>query len=850
MTTNQVNTTLSNQIYLSRDNIRNQIIEYLQYYLELENVDLLKSSFLSFLINILSTLTSNILFYNSSCYKEFFLTTAQLPESIFNLSAFLGYNTKEASYSTVNVLMNIPFGFDDVNTRINIPEGFKFYAGDIEFVTFYDTEINVTNNSMATVTSTQDETKVYNIPVLIDTTSDITSFSFVLPLRQYKEVIQEFQIDDDISLYQFITLDVPLDGKVSTLDVEIKDPNGSSWRTYTEFNSLYLMSSSDYGYVSRTTVNGRRLTFGNNLIGIQPLGGSTVKVTTKITEGSNGNVIASSIVRGDRIYTTNLAGQTKIVNYTVTNPSPAINGEDEESIQEVRSNAISNLVALKRLVSEYDFQHSGSILEDIPISSNTIPVLKRSDVKINEIQLFTILNYGTTTRTSDVTGEDVTEPTIVPTKNVSYEVPIETTYIPRETVIEKGDNEFYTLFDINVDLINACAFYNYIMYEIENVPVLVSNYGSDYNITCSKLNIKKQGTDAIFELYYNSSEVDYNLCTAELNEVTYSRIYEMTNDSVNKKFTYTFSPYTLFPDGNIDLEFTIYKDDGDPIATYSSSVTFRKSLDNFMLSNVYIDTTSNITTIFDIPVIEKEYYDSIVKKDFELEILQTMMNLMDFKSYRMLTDFINLKFTNTVGTMTNMNYNPVTKINVKDIGTLTPPLNPLINDRYIIGFTESGEWANKYGKIAQCIDTTGVNIWYYYTPVTDDIVYVTEKQKKYIYNGNKWVVPEYQIPLTIEIEVFKDTSYYGSDIQLSNVVKDTLLDTYSSRFGPNTTLYKSEIIKTVQEIEGVRNCNLIQPATNIFFEYDIDTLTEDELMEYSPEYVYFTEDSIIVRVYS
>ena len=73
------NDSISSQIYLSKDEIRLQIIEYMKNYLELENVELTKSSFLSFLINILSSLTSNLLFYQSSVYREFFLTTAQLP---------------------------------------------------------------------------------------------------------------------------------------------------------------------------------------------------------------------------------------------------------------------------------------------------------------------------------------------------------------------------------------------------------------------------------------------------------------------------------------------------------------------------------------------------------------------------------------------------------------------------------------------------------------------------------------------------------------------------------------------------------------------------------------------------
>ena len=134
--------------------------------------------------------------------------------------------------------------------------------------------------------------------------------------------------------------------------------------------------------------------------------------------------------------------------------------------------------------------------------------------------------------------------------------------------------------------------------------------------------------------------------------------------------------------------------------------------------------------------------------------------------------------------------------------------------------------------------------------VTDDIIYVTNKEKKYIYNGNKWVSMEYQIPLELELEVFKASNYYGSDVELINLIKDSLITKFSTRFGPNITLYQSEIIETVQGISGVRNCNLIKPESNIFFNYELSTLTESELLEYSPEYIYFNENSISIRVYS
>jgi hypothetical protein len=58
--------TTSQEVYKSRDQIRSQIIEFLQTYLELENVDLTKSSFLSFIVEILSTITSNVLLIKNS----------------------------------------------------------------------------------------------------------------------------------------------------------------------------------------------------------------------------------------------------------------------------------------------------------------------------------------------------------------------------------------------------------------------------------------------------------------------------------------------------------------------------------------------------------------------------------------------------------------------------------------------------------------------------------------------------------------------------------------------------------------------------------------------------------------
>ena len=371
--------TLSSQIYLSRDSIREQISDRAKLYLELENVDLTKSSFLSFMIDTLSTLTANLLFYQLSAYREFFLTKAQLPESILNLSAFLGYNTREATAATADVLMTIPFGFDDPITQFIIPEDFKYTAdGEIIFRTYYITTITVTNNASVEIQVREGNVR-FNLPVSISS----EDFSFVLPVRQVEEIQQEFQIDSDTLPFQFVTLDVPISGQVAGLEVEIKEPGSAGYSIWSEFESLFLMDDTDDGYVSRRTDIGRRLTFGNGLVGVQPVAGSSVLVTSQVTQGETGNVIAGAIRSGDRIYLTNLAGLNQVVDYDVINSSSAYGGEDEESLEEVRRNSIDALTALNRLVTENDYTVINVIVPDSPLAQNALPVLKRSDLQVN-----------------------------------------------------------------------------------------------------------------------------------------------------------------------------------------------------------------------------------------------------------------------------------------------------------------------------------------------------------------------------------------------------------------------------------------------------------------------------------
>ena len=823
-------TLLSEQIYLSRDVIRELISNEMKNYLELENVDLTKSSFLSFLIDTISTLTGNLLFYQLSSYREFFLTKAQLPESILNLSAFLGYNTQEAVASTVNVLITMPFGFDDPITQFSIPEGFKFTAdGDVQFVTYYETYIEVTNNANVTIQVIEGN-KRYGLPVTL-TTED---FSFVLPLRQNKIVEQEFQIDSDIQQYQFVTLDVPIDGEVAGLEVEIQEPGSSGTTTWTEFDSLFLMTSTDKGYVARRTDTGRRLTFGNGLVGVQPTGGSTVYVTTLTTEGVDGNVIAGSIREGERIYLTTLAGTTQIVDYEVVNASSAYGGVDEESLEEVRRNSIAAVRALERLVTQSDYEDIGVVVPDVPFAQNALPVLKRSDLQVNEIELFSAILYGTgITETSN----------LVPTRNAVFTVPEGTTRLYRNETITIGNYDYYNIFEIDIDLQNTVGEYEYIVLEVEVLPALETSYVSTYDIYADLLQVERIGTQGIFKLHYKSSESDSDLTSCQMLIKSSGSTRLMTNDSTGSYFSYTFDPYTDIPDGEQTYEFTIRDPSNAEVSLYSNKITFRADLSTFMRSNIVTDSTT--ITIYDVPVIEKTYYDAVDKIAFELQVIQGIISAADLSDRRMLTDFSNIKFTNTFGALNTMLLNQPTVSAVVDI-VLTEPVSCGVGERYILAPASRDD--EHQDNIIRCIDATA-HTFFYEKPVADMIAYVTDKGEDYIYSDGGWIpLPLYEIPLEIEIEVFRDLTYSGTLASLQETVRTTIIAAFNDRFGTAAEIYRSEIIDVVQGIDGISHCRLRKPATSIFFNFQLKELTEDQLLAYGPEYVYFDEDSITVRV--
>jgi hypothetical protein len=85
--------------------------------------------------------------------------------------------------------------------------------------------------------------------------------------------------------------------------------------------------------------------------------------------------------------------------------------------------------------------------------------------------------------------------------------------------------------------------------------------------------------------------------------------------------------------------------------------------------------------------------------------------------------------------MKSMLLNDVNHSSVIDI-LHEAPVSPALNSRYIASSHSTRFWAGKDHMIATCVDSSSV-IWSYKMPVSDDMVFVENRNTKYIFGAIK-----------------------------------------------------------------------------------------------------------------
>ena len=569
-------------IYGSREKIRSALIEYAKKYLNLQDTDIRKTSYLAYLIDQISILSANHIFYDSTIYKEFFFTDAQFTESVYNLAKWIGYVIPKATPARLKVMFSIPLNQNIFTSRkVSFRLSPYFYVRSSDGIPFVikSNTLNATSSVQGTIdrqavqaanaasgqlitnnTVTVKNSDGISLPIYVS--KDKNTIFFNLDFVQEEIILKTFEVPNDLSTNQFYNIGIDYEGQVSAIEVYVISPSFNqtldisdtsidgaldintfnpneeiydssdaicTWTKWEEaVNGIYTMSSKANQYCWIGGYNKGRLMFGNGVLGKQPPAGSIVAVKLHVTKGSEGNIIPRTITNGDSIYidewktvenegsvaSGRITGNSQTIKYSLLNPAAAYGGDDLLTIPEIKQKAIVNLASKNRLVSDQDYDDIQTILEnDLPIN-DCCPILKRSDIKVNEIMTFTTLNYIT---------DSINE--VVPTRNAkiclkNIEFDDDGKFVlMRNTVVDKdnsnvGDDSYLTIFNLTLNKNNLTADYDYILQNVDGSAVkmynrLKENYWESY---CSI-----QGNTSSFSISTNKTAVLNNNFPLDVN---------------------------------------------------------------------------------------------------------------------------------------------------------------------------------------------------------------------------------------------------------------------------------------------------------------------------------------------
>jgi hypothetical protein len=317
----------TNRLVLSEldfDSIKQNLKDYLKQQSEFTDYDF-EGSGLSVLLDVLAYNTHYNAYYLNMVANESFLDTAILRESVISHAKTLGYTPHSVRSARAVCNVTVTSGSTSPGT-LTIPRGFTFLSESL-------------NNTS------------YNFIVLDDVTvtKSNTSYNFEnLEIFEGQYASLQFTQDNSSNPKQvFVLPDPNID--TTTLKVSVR-PSSSNTDTsvYNKVTDILDIGSSSEVYFLQETRNGKfQIYFGDDVVGKKLGDGSVISISYVISSGSDPNGASGFIPA------TSLSGLTDI---TVSVVSSAAGGSERESVDSVKSSAISQFATQNRLVTFKDYE--------------------------------------------------------------------------------------------------------------------------------------------------------------------------------------------------------------------------------------------------------------------------------------------------------------------------------------------------------------------------------------------------------------------------------------------------------------------------------------------------------------
>lgn len=287
-----------------------------------------EGSGLSFLTNILAYNTHYNSVYLNMAVNENFIDTAQLRSSVVSLAKNFGYTPKSKTSS----LSNVTFRISEPNPA--------YYNGR----TIY---LEKTSKFTAEKGGT---TFVFSPSETISATSvnGVYKFSDVI-LREGTHITTKFT-SSGVSTEKFIVENFNVD--LSTFNVVVQNSSvDTRSNTYEKLSDIKTIDGNSLIYYLFETTNLRYMVqFGDGILGAKPSAGNLVLITYQTSVGSASNnctnfTFASTI--DNRFLDSDLV---------FTNIVPSYGGSEEESIESIKLNALTNFRTQGRAVTIEDYK--------------------------------------------------------------------------------------------------------------------------------------------------------------------------------------------------------------------------------------------------------------------------------------------------------------------------------------------------------------------------------------------------------------------------------------------------------------------------------------------------------------
>ena len=310
---------------LDFDAYKNNLKSYLKSQSTFVDYDF-EGSNMNVLLSVLSYNTYLNAFYLNMVGSESFLDTAQLRDSVVSRAKELNYTPQ--SYKSPKALIDVSFTdiSNSITNRFEIPKGAQFSGSNA-------------NGSYSFVTDR---------PHILKSDNNIFTVQG-LEIYQGQYINETFIVDDSIKRQQFVLSNYNVD--TDSIAVTISENGGVSTIDYQQAQSLFGVKPDSTVYFIQAFQDKYEIVFGDGFFGRRPLNNSTILVTYRITEGTNGGGVANFNIDGDLgAYNGGTVLSTIYIN------TPATSGANAESIESIRFKAPRHFKTQERAITNDDYK--------------------------------------------------------------------------------------------------------------------------------------------------------------------------------------------------------------------------------------------------------------------------------------------------------------------------------------------------------------------------------------------------------------------------------------------------------------------------------------------------------------